>query len=76
MTFIPFFLAFAYKKLKNLSSLFKIILPSFDILLIISDFAFAMPFIELKFFKWASEIFEIIAISGLTIFDNFSISPF
>ena len=48
---MPFFLAMLDKKLKNLSSLFKIILPSSNILSIISALAFAMSFKVLKFLK-------------------------
>ena len=69
ITFIPFLLAWLDKKLKNLSSLFKIIFPPSNILSIISALALAISFKVLKFLKWAPEIFVIIAISGLTIFD-------
>ena len=49
MTLIFLFFAFLSKKLKNLSSLFKIIVPLGSILSIISDLAFAIPLIFLKF---------------------------
>ena len=48
---ISFFFALFDKKLKNLSSSFKIIFPSSVILLIISAFAFAISFKVLKFLK-------------------------
>ena len=62
--------------MKNLSSAFKIKKPFTFIFLIISDFAFAISKILLKFFACAYEIFVIIPISGFTIFDKKSISPF
>ena len=46
------------------------------ILFIISPFAAAIPFIFLKFLIWAKLMFVITPISGLTIFDKKSISPF
>ena len=48
-TFNFFVIAFFFKKLKNLSSLFKIITPLALVLSIISLLAFAIPLIFLKF---------------------------
>ena len=49
------YFAFLNKYLKNLSSLFKIILPPGTIFSIISDLASAIPLMSLKFSKCASQ---------------------
>ena len=71
------FLVFAIfeKKLKYLSSLFRIRNPFLVIFSIISDLAFAIPFKLLKFSMCASPILVITPICGLTKLERFRISP-
>ena len=65
-----FFLAKFSNLLKNLHSLFKIIVPFLVIFLIISDFAFAIFTILPSLPKCASPIFVMIPRFGFNIFDK------